>query len=307
VSGSRLHTLFSRRHVVDTHDANAFPVAAWRTRILRLVFAAAAIALVVAAVASARGLDTRSPGLVAKGTTGVVVVDLSLSIANEDYHAVRRAFRRLVAENSSIGLVVFSDIAYELLPPGTPASELRHMLRLLVPPRLGPPINPWTQGFRAGTRVSAALELARGMLERDSVRAGSILLVSDLETAPDDVPPLTRTVESLRRSAIELRVVALSPSTDARLIFEGLLQEGAFEALPDEGVQKVGDETSRAAAVPRLLLILAALFFLALAAHELYAGMLAITRGRAVDVSAPSVRPARASRTPAGRLADGQA
>jgi hypothetical protein len=270
---------------VDTHDANAFPVAAWRTRILRLAFAGAAVALVVAAVASARGLDTRSPGLIAKGTTGVVVVDLSLSIANEDYHAVRRAFRRLVAENSSIGLVVFSDVAYELLPPGTPASALEQMLRLLVPPRLGPPINPWTGGFRAGTRVSAALELARGMLERDRVRAGSILLVSDLETAPDDVPPLTRTVESLRQSSIDLRVVALAPSSDARRIFQGLLQEGAFEAAPG-GVEEVGEGSAQEAALPLTLLILGVLFFIALAMHELFVGRVAITRGPA-EVAEP--------------------
>ena len=296
MSPSRLRRLFARSHAVDTHDANAFPGAAWRTRILRVVFAGAAVALIVAAAASARGLDTRSPGLIAKGTTGVVVVDLSLSIANEDYFTVRSAFRRLVAENSSIGLVVFSDIAYELLPPGTPAAELEQMLRLLVPPRLGPPISPGTQGFRAGTRVSSALELARDMLERDGVRAGSILLVSDLETAPDDVPPLTRTVESLRRGAIELRVVALSPSSDPRLIFEGLLQEGAFEAPPDQGVQTLGDESARGAAAPTLLLILVALFFVALAVHERYAGTLAITGGRAAGAD-------RAS----GRLADEQA
>jgi hypothetical protein len=276
-----------RGHAVDTHDANAFPVAAWRTRILRLAFAGAAVGLVVGAVASARGLDTRSPGLIAKGTTGVVIVDLSLSIANEDYHAVRRAFRRLVAENSSVGLVVFSDVAYELLPPGTPAAELRQMLRLLVPPRLGPPISPWTQGFRAGTRVSAALELARDMLERDRVRAGSILLVSDLETAPDDVPPLTRTVESLRQSSIELRVVGLAPSSDARRIFEGFLQEGAFEASPG-GVEEVGKEDGQAAALPIALLILGALFFVALAAHELFVGRLAITGGAGPAADSPA-------------------
>jgi von Willebrand factor type A domain len=285
VPRSRLRLSLPRRHAVDTHDANAFPVAAWRTRLLRLAFAGAALALVVAAVASARGLDTRSPGLIARGTTGVVVVDLSLSIANEDYHAVRRAFRRLVAENSSIGLVVFSDVAYELLPPGTPASALEQMLRLLVPPRLGPPINPWTGGFRAGTRVSAALELARGMLERDRVRAGSILLVSDLETAPDDVPPLTRTVESLRQSSIDLRVVALAPSSDARRIFQGLLQEGAFEAAPG-GVEEVGEGSAQEAALPLTLLILGVLFFLALAMHELFVGRVAITRGPA-EVAEP--------------------
>ena len=180
--------LRAARSVVDTHDANAFPAAAWRARILRVVLGSAAVALVIASAASARELETREPGLIPSGTTGVVVVDLSLSIADEDYEAVRRAFRRLVAENASIGLVVFSDVAYELLPPGTPASELRPMLRLLVAPRLGPPVNPWTQTFRAGTKISSSLELARRMLERDGVRSGSILLVSDLETAPDDVP-----------------------------------------------------------------------------------------------------------------------
>ena len=67
-----------------------------------------------------------------------------------------------------------------------------------MPPELGPPVNPWTQTFRAGTRISTALDLARGMLKRDGVTSGSILLVSDLETAPDDVPALTRTVLALR-------------------------------------------------------------------------------------------------------------
>ena len=201
-----------------------------RARVLRLAFAGAAIALVVAATATARGLDTREEGLLPSGTTGVVVIDLSLSIADEDYHAVRRALRRLIAEDASIGLVVFSDVAYELLPPGTPASEMRPMLRLLIPPRLGNPVNPWTQTFRAGTRISTALELARGMLERDNVKAGSILLVSDLETAPDDVPAVAQTVDAIRRSAIELRVFGLAPSNDARVLFEGFLDKGAFAA-----------------------------------------------------------------------------
>jgi len=267
------------REVVDTHDAAAFPAAAWRTRILRLVFGGAALILVVASAASARDLETRERGLIPSGTTGVVVVDLSLSIADEDYEAVRRAFRRLVAENASIGLVVFSDVAYELLPPGTPASELRPMLRLLVPPRLGPPVNPWTSSFRAGTKVSAALELARHMLERDGIRSGSILLVSDLETAPDDVPALTRTVEGLRQSSIQLRALGLAPSTDAQLIFEGLLQEGAFEA-PAAGTEGPEVESETTIRAPRTLLFLGAFFFLALAAHERFAGRLAITGSR---------------------------
>ena len=267
------------RRVVDTHDANAFPAAAWRARVLRVALGSAAVALVVASAASARGLETREQGLIPSGTTGVVVVDLSLSIADEDYEAVRRAFRRLVAENASIGLVVFSDVAYELLPPGTPASELRPMLRLLVAPRLGPPVNPWTQTFRAGTKISASVELARRMLERDGVRSGAILLVSDLETAPDDVPALARTVESLRQSSIELRVLGLAPSTDSQRIFEGLFQENAFEA-PAAGAEELDAGGATRVPAPRTLLILGVFFFLALTAHELFAGTLAITRAQ---------------------------
>jgi von Willebrand factor type A domain len=267
-----------RRRAVDTHDVDAFPGPALRTAAVRVVLAAAAIALVFAAVASARNLDTRAQGLVAKGTTGVVVVDLSLSIANEDYQIVRRALRKVIAEDSSIGLVVFSDIAYELLPPGTPASEIEPMLRLLVPPRFGSPVNPWTQAFRAGTRISTALELARGMLERDRVQKASILLVSDLETAPDDVSVLTGVLQRLRASSIALRVVALGPSSDARVVFEDFVQDGAFDAL-ESGSDELRDESPRAASVPRRLVVLGVLLFLVLAAHELFGGRLALTGG----------------------------
>lgn len=275
----RLNRLFTRSSSsVQTPDFGAFPRAARRTWILRLTLAGAATALLVAAAASARDLEAREQSLLPSGTTGVVVVDLSLSIADEDYDVVRRAFRRLVAEDSSIGLVVFSDVPYELLPPGTPASELRPILRLLVPPKLGPPVNPWTQTFRAGTRVSAALELARAMLERDRVRSGSILLVSDLETAPDDVPALSRTIEGLRRSDIELRVVALAPSSDARRLFAGLLEESTFDApsASDEPAP-ASEATSR---LPTTFVLLGAFFFLALAAYEYFGGRLAVT-GRA--------------------------
>ena len=280
----RLRRRFGQRSLaVGAPDARAFPTATWRARVLRLVLAVAALLLVVGAAAHARGLDARKPGLVPSGTTGVAVVDLSLSIADEDYLAVRNAFRRLIAENASIGLVVFSDVPYELLPPGTPASELRPMLRLLVPPRLGPPVNPWVETFRSGTRISAALELARTMLERDGVQSGSILLVSDLETSPDDVSGLTRTVESLRRDSIELRVIGLAPSSDAQLIFRGLLQENAFEGT--SAGAEAGNGRDARTPLPTTLLLLAGLSLLALGLHERFGGRLAITRGEAGEAA----------------------
>ena len=262
---------------VRSHDIAALRTAARRARLLRGALVVAALVLLGAAAASARELQTQERGLLPDGTTGVVVVDLSLSIADEDYNAVRRSLRRLIAEDARIGLVVFSDVPYELLPPGTPASELRPMLRLLVPPRLGPPINPWSQTFRAGTRISAALELAGEMLERDGVENGSILLVSDLETAPDDVPQLTRTVEGLRNSSIDLRVFPLAPSSDARLIFGGLLEEGAF-AVPLDPEDTSPVPSGARSRVPVALLVLGCLLFAALALHEHFGGRLALPR-----------------------------
>ena len=261
---------------VDTHDVGAFPAAAWRARILRIAFALAAVVLVAGAAWSTRGLETREHGLLPSGRTGVVVVDLSLSITDSDYDTLRGAFRRLIAEDASIGLVVFSDVAYELLPPGTPASQLRPVLRLLVPPRLGQPVNPWTQTFRAGTQISAALVLARTMLERDGVKDGSILLVSDLETAPDDLPPLTRAIGSLKRSDIALRVIGLGPSSDARRIFAGTFVDGPFD-VPARAPREAATESRVRATLPLALLILGALSFVALAAHERFAGRLGLS------------------------------
>ena len=258
---------------VQSHDTSAFPGAALRTRILRLALAGAAVALIALAAWMSRDLETGQRGLLRAGTTGVVVVDLSLSIEGEDYSVLRRAFRELIAENASIGLVVFSDVAYELLPPGTPASQLKPLLRLLVPPRLGPPVNPWTQTFRAGTTISTALQLAQSMLKRDHVASGAVLLVSDLETAPDDVPALARTIQGLHQNDIALHVIALGPSSEARLLFGSAIQDTPF-VVPGSSGAEPRRVSETPIAFPIALLILSALFFVALAAHERYAGRL---------------------------------
>jgi hypothetical protein len=274
-----------RRRVsrIDSHDATAFPGAARRTRLLRLVFAGAAVALLCAAVASARDLDTRERGLLPRGTTGVVALDLSLSITDEDYGAARLALSRLIADDARIGLVVFSDIAYELLPPGTPAAELQPLMRLLRYPEFGgPPVNPWTQTFRAGTRVSTALELARDMLERDEIANPSILLVSDLETAPEDVPIVARAVDEIQGSGIELEVAALNPSSDAMQVFGDVIRDSPF-VLPEDTTDEPGSQREAAYGVPGSLLILGGLLFAALAAHERFGARLALPlapRGR---------------------------
>jgi hypothetical protein len=77
-------------------------------------------------------------------------------------------YRRLVedcrAGDERFGVVLFSDDAYEALPPGTPARELRPFVRFFAPhPRYQHdasgalrPRSPWDQSFSAGTSISSA-------------------------------------------------------------------------------------------------------------------------------------------------------
>jgi hypothetical protein len=280
----RLDPRRRRPNGVDTHDLAAFRSIVNRTGIVRLILAGGALALVLATAASARDPEMTERALIPQDTVGVVVLDLSLSITDDDYGKIRRTLRRLVAEEASIGLVVFSDVPYELLPPGTPAAELRPFLRLLVAPRLGPVQNPWTQAFRAGTRISVALDLAKSTLERDEVAAGSILLVSDLETAPDDVPALARTIAEIDRSGIRLRVAPLAPSSEALSLFEGLLEEDAISGFAQQSPGAAEPDAGPVAVeIPVPVLLLGALALLFLAAHERLAGRLALPRARHAD------------------------
>ena len=267
-----------RRPAIDTHDVAALRGVARRTRLVRLVLAAAAVAALVATVASARSFDVQRRTIVPSGSSGVIVLDVSLSIANS-YGDVRRSLRNVVGGDAPVGLVVFSDVAYELLPPGTPASELEPVLSVLTPPERGDSPSPWTQSFRGGTRISDALELAGRMLDREHVENGSIVLISDLQTAPDDVASLTRTIDGLKSRGVAVRVVPIGALSDGRLLFRRLLGEDAFS----EPTRSIDNEprplrSADSAGLPIGLLTLATLFFLALAAHERYASRLALPR-----------------------------
>jgi hypothetical protein len=212
----------------------------------------------------------------------VVVVDLSLSIGPDDYRTIRATLGRLIASGGSLGLVMFSDVPYEMLPPGTPARELEPILPLLAARRqangnLSPPANPWTQSFSAGTRISSALELARDMLVRDGIGHGNVLLLSDLVTAPEDVPRLARTLQDLQDAGISVKVVPLSPLRDGRTIFEGLL--GKQVLIPPSRIASSEPlPTDTSSGLPVALLVLGALVLVVLAAHERFAGRLWLPR-----------------------------
>lgn len=268
---------------VGTHDVGSFRAASRRALVLRVALAGAAAVLLGAAVANARDLDPRDRGLLPTGSTGVVVLDLSLSILDDQSGVVRRTLQSLVDTDARVGVVVFSDTPYELLPPGTPAKELRPIIRLLTPNAAGKVISPWTDTFRSGTRISSALQLAQDMLVGDRVKDGSILLVSDLETAPDDVPATARILTKIQRSGTPVRLLALGPSSDARTLFGGILGPGAFTPLAEGPVRTPEPPDAKRRPLPKALLLFGLLFLVALAAHERYGGRLALPRAPKVS------------------------
>ena len=103
------------------------------------------------------------------GQTAIAVVDVSASISWDTYARIALDARTGYGTSGGrAGLVLFSDTAYQALPPGTPVSELRGFERFFVSGQAAgargsqpqPPRSPWTETFSAGTRISTGLSLA---------------------------------------------------------------------------------------------------------------------------------------------------
>jgi hypothetical protein len=216
-------------------QAAALARAATRTRLLRAALGVALVALVLACAVVARRpqLHQRAQAYLPPGAAGIVVLDLSASISSDTYSRIGETLRQLVARGGRYGLVVYSDLAYEALPPGTPAEALQPLVRYFtLPAQTAPgvaptyPANPWSRHFTAGTRISRGLELAQQIVVEDRIRRPAVVLVSDLADDPQDVQRLTSILLAYRRDRLPLRVVALNPSPDDATLFQRLLGTG---------------------------------------------------------------------------------
>jgi von Willebrand factor type A domain len=270
----------NRSRTIPSADAGVLRRAWLRTGLVQGLLVALACGLLAAAFLSARSLEPRSSELTPGGRSGVVVIDVSLSIVSRDYAQVREVIQRLIRADNPMGLVIFSDAAYELLPPRTPAKELRPLLRFFTLAGGQLPQNPWTPSFQAGTRISTALALAQDMLVRDGVSPASILLISDLESAPTDLTDLGKVLSRIQSSSTTMRVVPLSASSDGIAFFGGILGSDAFvdPVEPNAGETRTL-EISLRGETPLWLLLTSGLVLLVLAAHERFAGRLALPAG----------------------------
>jgi hypothetical protein len=202
-----------------------------RTTLVRLGLAAALIATAALELGFARGGGINETSYLQPGSTNVVVMDFSYSITGSAYRLIVNGLRKIAATQSPVALVGFSDVAYEMLPPGTPARELDPVARRFIPvPNKSAvefPPSPWAP-LEGGTRISGGLDLADEILRRDHIRRASVFLISDLETSTDDDAAISDAVDSLKQHGYSLHLIPLEPSDTALHFFEGLVGGGSF-------------------------------------------------------------------------------
>jgi hypothetical protein len=249
-----------------------------RTAVFRVMLGLALVGLLGAALAVALGRDARPDAVLPAGTTGMIVLDLSASTGAQPQ--VGELFRRVAAADEPTGVLVFSDTAYELVPPGTPGRDLAPMVRFFTPRPDGTvPRNPWSAYFSGGTSVSAGLEAAQTALERDRIARGSILLVSDLEFVAEEIARVPILLTELRREGVELRVLPVAAREEQRQFFARVAGPEVFVDLDDatSSASRPGLPLLAEERMPWLFVALAAILLVLLAANERLCGRLRLS------------------------------
>lgn len=229
---------------IELGDARLFRRRAATIRRLRLAVAAVAALAAVGLLAVSLREHADPPSLLPASSSGIVVLDVSASISSDTYERIDATLDRLVRSNGAYGLILFSDTAYQALPPRTPARELRPLQRLFqLPeqssrgPRPQTPRSPWTEAFSAGTQISSGLSLALDVIRRNGLVRPGVLLVSDLDDDDADMARVAQVAIAYRRAGISLHVVGLDPAPDdAAFIRSFVSGSGSFTraALPSE-------------------------------------------------------------------------
>ena len=255
-------------------DARDFAPVAHRTLLVRAVLLAVVVAAIAAGAFTLRSPNSQTIVPLPSDADTLVVLDLSASIGSDTYSRIGSTLASLSRSHDRYGLIVFSGGAYEALPPGSPASDLAPLVHLFVPRQNAPgyaatyPRNPWSETFSGGTAISTGLELAHAIATRTDARRPAVVLVSDLDDDPADVPRLASIVLAFRRDKIPLRVVGLNPSTRDSVFFQQLL--GPAGSIVQSGVAESGPQPRNHTPFPWVFVALVVVAAAGLAAHELW-------------------------------------
>lgn len=267
---------------VPLGDAPALRRVRKRSRLTRCVLAVALLATLVAAFLSSEAPAQTSTPSLSGSSKGVIVLDLSASVEMSTLEGMYHYLMRFADSHGRYGLVLFSDQAYEALPPETPASALKqfaHFFNEVPQPAaqqsggakgapLSPtfPTNPWAYGFTFGTHISYGLDLARVLVVDDAASERDVWLISDLGDDPPDFPLVASEASEYLQDGVTLHVLGLNPTTHDAEFFAshfGPSSQGTG-ALPQPLRPRTGHTS-----FPLGLAIAAGLLALLLAANEL--------------------------------------
>lgn len=283
------------RNVLPLADVASLQPAARRTAGLRSALATAALlALTAAYVAAPSGDAARAS--TASGSGTVVILDVSGSITDRGsaqiQHTLAEEIRR-AGPGGDAGLVLFSDVAMETLPPTAPVGALQQFRRFFIAVKrhhhrnsidtgdanqavlgssgrlLDYPQSPWAVSFSGGTTISSGLREARADLHRAGFDGGRVLLLSDLVDAPQDDPALKRELDAYAADpSLDLEVRVLSSTLQQPVsLYRGIL--GRAAVLPAQAGAPPSLRTARHDPLPVWLIGLAVAAAVALALVEL--------------------------------------
>jgi uncharacterized protein (DUF58 family) len=194
-------------------DARSFRTRAVATRVVLAALAAGAVAAAVGVLLASRFSQSQTLVLLPSNANVVIVLDLSASI--DSFSPIGATLGAVSRSGDRVGLVLFSDDAYEALPPGTPAADLAPMVRYFTLPRQSAPglypLNPWGSTFTGGTNIAAGMEMAIDIAVAQRPRA-AVMLISDLDDDPNNLPALTAVGAVAQHDRVPIRIVGLSPS-----------------------------------------------------------------------------------------------
>jgi hypothetical protein len=198
-------------------DARGFRAQAVATRVVLTALAAGAALAAIGVLLVSRFPHSQTLVLLPSHANVVIVLDLSASISSEDSSRIAGTLQVLSRSGDRVGLVVFSGDAYEALPSGTPAADLAPLLRYFTIPRKSAPgivpwypINPWGSNFTGGTNIAAGMEMAIDLAVAQRPRS-AVLLVSDLDDDPSNLPALTAVGAVAQHDRVPVRIVGLHP------------------------------------------------------------------------------------------------
>lgn len=262
-----------RQSAVPLADLPQLHGHAQRTGAIRIVLALALAATIALLFNVSKSAGAGRAAVFPQGTcTGVVALDMSASISGPTYARVATTLRGIVNANESIGLVMFSDTAYELLPPNSPPAALQQFIPFFTPIRYygTTPIfgqTPWDT-FMGGTQIAPGLDMARISLRRAHITCGAILLVSDLDDSNSDQGRLEQEALLLRSKHIPVRIVPLFAAASNIQLFGALFGRRAFvdPSVFTHTAKRRADPVR--APSPWLLLLLGAVLVVLLAGNE---------------------------------------